>query len=425
MKKLLFVLIPFCCGSFAERANQFPYSTEYKGIIVIVNGKIITFRDLENRMKMISLSSGIRDSREARLEILKEMINEEVKWSCISKFTPPGGWVQDKEVEEAFENIASRNNMNRKDFSKMLSEKGIDERAFKHSIRINIAWSRYIEAKYGKHMFIPSRELRLAVENIKKKSREESFLVSRMFFPILNPGEDARVKARVNNIRGMLKNGAKFSELARQFSKSPDAKNGGNLGWIFEGQLSPEEYSQLKTMRIGEVAIVENSRGCSLIQLNDKKAAGKNVITHVDFVQVALPRPEFAEGQDTRALLNELRSRYGNSRDFMNQAKTIGCYVSEPISAIEEGVIPEIREAISECRVNGMTRVLSNEKALFVFCVLKRREEKIPEPTAKDIKNQKLNEKFGALSDKELYELMKKADLEIKASEYGRAADFI
>lgn len=427
MKKFLFLLglVPLCYDSFAKSEKNSAYSVEYKGIIVIVNGRIITFRDLENRVKMVALSSGIKDSPEVCFEVLKEMISEEVKWSHVSKFTPKGGWVKNKEVDEAFSNIAARNNMNVKSFSKLLIEKGIDEQAFKRSIMINIAWSRYIDAKCGKNMFIPSRELRLAVENIKKKSKEESFLVSRMFFPILNPNEAVRVKSRVTNIRGMLKNGAQFAELARQFSKSADAKNGGNLGWIFEGQLSPEEYFELRKMKIGEVSVVENSRGCSILQLNDKKAAGKNVITHVTFVQVAVPRPEFTEGQDTRSLLNELKSHFPNVRDFMNQAKAIGCYVSEPISAVQEGMIPEMRESVSGCRVNGMTKVLSNEKALFVFCVLKRMEEKIPEPTVKDIKMQKLNEKFGALSDKELYELMKKADLEIKAKEYGRVSDFV
>jgi hypothetical protein len=144
----------------------------------------------------------------------------------------------------------------------------------------------------------------------------------------------------------------------------------------------------------------------------------------LQFVQVGVPTPEHANGQDTRGLINQLKEHYPKAKDFINQARTIGCFVSDPMSGVLEAMNPEIRGALEHCGVNGLSRVISNGQALFVFCILNRKEEKIPEPTLNDIRNQKINEKFSIFSDKELSELKKKADV-ILDQKYGKSSDFV
>ncbi len=406
-------------------AKEWDRPIKYEGIVAIINGNIITSQDLDDQVKIAMFASGLKDSREVRTEILKNIVTEELKWNLLKKFSDRVIWVTDKEVEGAFSDIAARNNMSKESFSKLLASKGINEKAFKHSIRVNLSWIEYIKAKYGRNVNITERELVSTLDSIKEMKKKESFFVSRMFFPVIgSDSAKSAVKSRVENIRKMLAQGARFGELARKFSKSPDARNGGDLGWIYEGQLSREEYSALKTMRVGETKVVQNSRGFYILQLKDKREAGKDNITHLQFVQVGVPVPEHANGQDTRGLINQLKERYPKAKDFINQARTIGCFVSDPMSGVLEAMNPEIRGALEHCGINGLSRVISNGQALFVFCVLNRREEKIPEPTLNDIRNQKINEKFSIFSDKELSELKKKADV-ILDQKYGKSSDFV
>ncbi|MBO4405909.1 MAG: peptidylprolyl isomerase [Alphaproteobacteria bacterium] len=423
-----FLLLTLGCGAMVVNhvhAKDWEQPVKYEGIIAIINGNIITSQDLDDQVKTAIFASGIKDSVEVRIEILKSMVTEELKWNWLKRFADKVNWVTDKDVDEAFSSIAARNNMSSKSFSKLLASKGISEKTFKHSIRVNLSWIEYIKAKYGKNVNITEKELVSTLKSIKEKKKKESFLVSRMFFPVMaSNGVKSAVKNRVENIRRMLAQGAIFAELARKFSKSPDARNGGDLGWMYEGQLSREEYSALKTMRVGETRVVQNSRGFYILQLRDKRAAGKDSITHLQFVQVGVPSPEYANGQDTRSLINQLKERYPKASDFIRQARAIGCFVSDPMSGVLEAMNPEIRGALGRCRVNGLSRVISNGQALFVFCVLSKKEEKIPEPTLNDIRDQKINEKFSIFSDKELSELKKKADI-ILDPKYGKASDFI
>lgn len=422
-----FLLLLCGCGAVVVdhvHAKDWEQPIKYEGIVAIVNGNIITSLDLDDQVKMAILSSGMKDSAELRREILKSMITEEIKWGLLKKFAGKVDWVSENDIEDSFASIAKRNNMSSESFSKLLVSKGINLKAFKHSIRVNLSWIEYVKAKYGKNVNITERELVATLDGIKENKKKESFLVSRMFFPVTDSSSVKAVKDRAYTINHMLAQNDRFGELARKFSKSPDARNGGDLGWIYEGQLSREEYSALKSMRVGESRVVQNSRGFYILQLRDKREAGKDSITHLRFIQVGVPRPEYANGQDTRSLINQLRSRYSNAKAFIDQARTIGCFVSEPLSGILEAMAPEVRKAVEHCPVNGLSRVVSNEQALFVFCVLDRREEKIPEPTLDDIRNQKINEKFSIFSDKELSELKKRADIKLD-KRYGKASDFV
>lgn len=422
-----FLLLLLGCGAVVVDhiyAKDFEKPVKYDGIVVIVNGNIITTLDLEEQIKIAMFSSGMKDSREVRAEILKALVTEELKNSLFKKFMDRVTFVTDKEVDGAFEEIAKRNNLTAKSFSKLLANRGINEKVFKRSIRINLSWVEYIKAKYGKNVNITERELEAVLKGIRENKKKKSFLVSRMFFPVTDSNAKRAIEKRVKTIRSMLPQGAQFEDLARKFSKSPDAKNGGDLGWIYEGQLSREEYRALRNMQSGEVRIVQNSRGFYILQLRDKREAGKDSITHLRFVQVGVPKPEYAEGQDTEALIRQLKIRYPKARDFIKQARTIGCFVSESASAVLESMPPKIRAAVKHCSVDGLSDVISNEQAFFVFCVLDRREEKIPEPTLEDIRNQKINEKFSVFSDKELSELKKRADIKLDPK-YGNTSDFV
>src|SRR3546814_20016007 len=66
--------------------------------------------------------------------------------------------------------------------------------------------------------------------------------------------------------------GATFGALAQQFSQSPSAANGGELGRVQEGQLDPRLEGALANMQPGQISepiAVEN--GCYILRLNDRR----------------------------------------------------------------------------------------------------------------------------------------------------------
>ncbi len=426
MKKVLF-LLAVLSGVFTveckDKEDTAPM-TEYEVIIAIINGDIITSQDLDEQMKIASFISGIKANKENRAKVLKSFVISKLKWSLLKKFIDENDAAMNDYVQSTFADMAKRNNMTTEGFSKHLSSKGIDEKTFKHSIFVNLSWIEYIKEKYRRYTSVTERELESILNNIKMNRKKDSFFVSRMFFSQEDLRKAETAKA-IDQIRYKLSLKSNFDNLALEFSKNSSIGRVENLGWVVDGQLSSEECNALKRMRINETRMVQRKEGISVLVLRDKREAGKNTITRVRFVQVGMPLPKYANGQDTIGLMDGLKSYYPQAKGFINQARTIGCFVSEPMFAVLEDMNPEVRSAVVNCSAGGLSKVIKNEQALFVFCVLDREIQKIPEPSVDEIKARKMEERFNAFSGKELSDLKRRAFIEKLNPKYGTVSDFI
>ena len=69
-----------------------------------------------------------------------------------------------------------------------------------------------------------------------------------------NPDQDAEVLKTAQSVEEQLKSGGNFALVARQFSQSPSAASGGDIGWVHEGQLAPELNAALTKMAVNSVS---------------------------------------------------------------------------------------------------------------------------------------------------------------------------
>lgn len=61
-------------------------------------------------------------------------------------------------------------------------------------------------------------------------------------------------KRKIDSIKERLDNGAKFEELARQFSEDGSANNGGDLGWVNPGDTVPPFEKAMNDLGLGEIS---------------------------------------------------------------------------------------------------------------------------------------------------------------------------
>lgn len=82
--------------------------------------------------------------------------------------------------------------------------------------------------------------------------------------------EDEKV---ANEIKSKLDKGAKFEDLAKEYSKDEGSKvNGGDLGYFTKGQLVPEFEAVAFSLKKGEVSKpVKSQFGFHIIRLEDKR----------------------------------------------------------------------------------------------------------------------------------------------------------
>lgn len=75
-----------------------------------------------------------------------------------------------------------------------------------------------------------------------------------------------------NDIETKLKSGASFEELAKEYSKDPTAKIGGDIGYFSKGQLVADFEKECFVLKVGEISQpVKTQFGYHIIKLTDKK----------------------------------------------------------------------------------------------------------------------------------------------------------
>lgn len=110
-------------------------------------------------------------------------------------------------------------------------------------------------------------------------------------------------------IQAQLRAGKKFSDLARKYSLSADAKVGGDLGFFPRGQM-PATFDQVCfSLKKGEVSeVVASPYGYHLFKLLEKRAAGQVPLNDVrPRVEARLRKDKVEAAQ--KAALEELRQK--------------------------------------------------------------------------------------------------------------------
>jgi len=83
---------------------------------------------------------------------------------------------------------------------------------------------------------------------------------------------EKEAKRKMDNIKERLDNGAKFEELARQYSEDGSANNGGDLGWINPGDTVPPFEKAMNALKIGEISEpVLSPFGWHIIQVLERR----------------------------------------------------------------------------------------------------------------------------------------------------------
>jgi peptidyl-prolyl cis-trans isomerase SurA len=130
-----------------------PQDVRAQGVVVLVNGDPITNFDIEQRSKLLQVST---QKTPARQEVIEELINEKLKVQLLKRYMIPD---IDKDVESAFANMARRMRQSPREFSEHLSKGGINIETLKARMKADIVWTQIIRGRYQASFQFTDREI--------------------------------------------------------------------------------------------------------------------------------------------------------------------------------------------------------------------------------------------------------------------------
>jgi peptidyl-prolyl cis-trans isomerase SurA len=281
MKYFLVTLLLFLALAplaWAQRVNQLPpaiyhdSSTVGTSIAAVVNDNVITTTDLNNRMRLAILSSGLPDNADVRghllPQILRGLIDEQLQAQEAKRLDLT---VSKNEIDEAMTRIARDNNI-QGDMRDYIAAHGGSPDALAEQVRVGLLWNKVVQHELRPKVDIGDDEVDAVIDRIRADAGKQEYLVSEIFLSVDNPKDEDQVRQVAENLVGQIKSGANFGAVARQFSQGASAAQGGDIGWIQQGQLSPELNRALVAASPGQVSDpIRTANGFHILGVREKR----------------------------------------------------------------------------------------------------------------------------------------------------------
>jgi peptidyl-prolyl cis-trans isomerase SurA len=205
--------------------------------------------------------------------------------------------------------------------------------------------------------------------------------------------------------------------MARQFSQSASAQQGGDLGWVPEGQLDPELDRALEHMQPGELSPpLRTGGGYYLLLLRDRRspaAAGDN---QVKISRLLLPTPTGMEDRAATDNARRIAQSATGCEDFARIAQQISpTSTMSSLDAKLGDMAPEFRSLIGGLAVGHASDPLPAQNGVQVVMVCERREAAGASlPPRDEVERMLQAEKFEQYSRRLLRDLRQTAFVDIR-----------
>ncbi len=156
-------------------------------VVVVVNGDPITSFDIEQRAKLIQVSSGKPRSRQ---EVVDELIDEKLKIQLQRRYQMD---TIDKEVDAAFGNMGRRMRLTPQQFTEHLGKQGLSIAGLKSRIKAEIIWGQIIRGKYQSSFQFADKDIlaKLETKGDKAKIAGYDYTLRPILFVVPKPSPEA------------------------------------------------------------------------------------------------------------------------------------------------------------------------------------------------------------------------------------------
>jgi peptidyl-prolyl cis-trans isomerase SurA len=275
-------------------------------IAAIVNENVITTFDIDERVKLGLLSSGLPDTPDVRArilpQVLRSLVDEQLQAQESKRLDIT---VPQDEIDQAMQKIAADNHIPGGDMRAYLKSHGASPATLEAQLRVALAWNKVIARELRPTISVGDDEIDAVAARIRANAGKEEYLVSEIFLAVDSPKDEDQVKGLAGNLVQQIKGGAGFGAVAHQFSQGAAAAAGGDIGWIQEGQLPEELDRALASSQQGDIiGPLRSASGYHILGVREKRtiAAGDPKDITLDIRQAFRPMPA---GTDTKQVLAE------------------------------------------------------------------------------------------------------------------------
>ncbi|WP_374658078.1 peptidylprolyl isomerase [Phenylobacterium sp.] len=396
-----------------------------ESVAAVVNDDIISTYDLAQRMRLLIATSGIQPTqqnigqfqREALISLVDEHLQiqelrsqeKQQKMSIVAS---------DEDVNEELAEMARGNNMSPDQFARSLVGQGIGINTLKDQIRAQVSWQRWIRGRYGSRLRVGEDQVKAVQQRMEAAASKPQYQISEVFIDANRVGGPEAALSGANQLVTQMQQGAPFPAVARQFSASATAANGGDAGWITAGEMAPEVDAALEQMRPGQLSQPIPVRdGVYIIFLRDKRSGANASVVHLKQAAVALPQTA-TEGQiaAATATLETLRGQLtGGCGDIEAKAAKVNGVVAGDLGEAEiKDLAPAFRTAVETLQPGQVSGPIRTGAGLHILAVCAKRAGGAEAITPEQIESRLFGQQLSMIARRYMRDLRTSATIETR-----------
>lgn len=393
-----------------------------QGIAAIVNDEIISRYDLDQRIKLVMVTSGIAPTPEniVRLEgqILRSLVDERLELQEAKKENIK---IADADVQKSLNNIASRSGMSAPQVLEFLKQNGVSQETLLTQIRADLAWNQLVSQQYGSQINIGANEIDEVMKRIEAEAEQPRYALFEILLTFDNPSQEQEVKNNAKRLLEQIRKGAPFTAVARQFSQSSSAANGGELGWVTAAEIPEAVAAVVKNMRVGEISEpIRTVSSYYIVALQSRQnGLGPDPMRdQYELIQVLLPLTPDAPASLLAQRNNEaakIAREFKTCANVEKQVKQfIGGMASPVTPVVGEQLQPEMLKEMSGLKPGQTTKPSRTERGVEFVVICNHKKDLGSKPTRDQIENSLYSQQLSLMSRRHLRDLSSDAVIELR-----------
>ncbi len=392
---LLFLML-FLLPSVTLAATNSVAPVKMDRIIAIVDQGVITEQELDNRIKSVSAQLEKQGTPLPPQEVLEKQILERliVDSLQLQLAAQTGLKVDDTMLDKTIERIATQNKMDVPEFKDALEKDGITMRQFREDIRNEITISRLRERDVDNKLTVSDGEIdNYLTTQANRGDDQDEFEISHILVrtPEDSTPEDLnKARAKTDEILKELADGKDFAQVSASFSDTPNALEGGQMGWKSGTQLPALFLEVLKPMQVGEVSKpIRSGNGFHILKLTNRRGGASSLVidqTHARHILIKLT--EVVSEKDGKQKMDTIKERLDNGVKFEEMARQY----SEDGSANNGGdlgwvnpgdTVPQFEKTMNELGIGEISEPIRSPFGWHIIQVLERRKQDMSKEAAR------------------------------------------
>jgi peptidyl-prolyl cis-trans isomerase SurA len=395
------------------------------GVIAVVNDSAISSWDLQQRIRLIIVTSGVRPTEQnigqIEQEALNELINERLELQEVRKAEKDQKFsivADDKDIQAEIDRMADQSNhMTGQQLLDALAHNGVGPDTLRDKLRAEISWQRWVHGRYGgSRLKISQEQVDAVIKQIQEQAAKPQYWLGEIFIDASRVGGMQQAQDGAQQLITQMQQGAPFNAVARQFSAASTAANGGDTGWITEADMRPEVRAAVEQLHAGELSKpIPVEGGVYIIALRDKHEGSTSSLVALKQVAVALPAdaPDAAV-QAAEGKLLALRAKIKGCEDLESRANGVqGVSAADLGEADVKDLKPAFQQVAATLPVGHLSDPIRTDVGLHVIAVCSRRQAGVNMPTRDEIQEHLQDDDLSLIAKRYLRDLKNSATIDI------------